>query len=425
MRDISVKKATEAFTVMAKPAGSLCNLRCTYCYYLETDNGTKNSQQSVMTYEALEQYIKNYIESSPGPVIQFCWHGGEPALAGIGFYTRAVELQKKHLPAGWECWNNLQTNGTLLDDEWCRFLKENNFDVGISVDGYKALHDNFRKDAAGAPTFDKTAAAVKRLQAHGIQPDLLCTVTALAAENPLEVYTTLRSFGTRWIQFIPIVVLGENGNVSEDSVSGEAYGRFLCKIFNEWAYKDLGRVDVQMFAEAAIVSSGGSSNLCWMAPECGRVLIVEMDGGVYSCDHFVSAQYKIGNIEESSLAELVDLPVQKSFGLAKHDKLPGQCLKCPWLKFCNGGCPKDRFLISQDNQPNLNYLCEGFSSFFSYAHKALEKLMEIKSLGLSPLNIMEELKAEDDLRWKNIGRNDLCPCGSGRKAKQCCLPKRN
>ena len=424
MRDISVKKATEAFTVMAKPAGSLCNLRCTYCYYLETDNGTKNSQQSVMTYEALEQYIKNYIESSPGPVIQFCWHGGEPALAGIGFYTRAVELQKKHLPAGWECWNNLQTNGTLLDDEWCEFLKANSFDVGISIDGYKALHDTFRKDAGGQPTFDKVSAAIKRLQAHGIQPDLLCTVTEAVVQNPLEVYNTLRAFGTRWIQFIPIVVQDENGGVTPDSVNGKTYGDFLCKIFNQWAYNDLGKVDIQMFAEAAIVSAGGDANLCWLAPECGRVLIVEMDGHVYSCDHFVASEYKIGNIADTSLSELVDLPVQKAFGKGKRDNLPSNCLECPWLKLCNGGCPKDRFILSRDNQYNLNYLCDGLSAFFSHAHKTLKKLMELKTLGLTPTNIMAELKAEETLRWKNIGRNDSCPCGSGKKAKHCCLPWR-
>ena len=424
MQDNSAKKTTENFTVMAKPVGSACNLRCSYCYYLEADNGLQNAGQPTMTLEMLEIFIKNYIESSPGPVIQFCWHGGEPALADIDFYRQAIALQQKYLPENWECWNNLQTNGTLLDDEWCAFLKEKNFDVGISIDGYKTLHDNFRKDVGGNPTFEKIAASIKRLQTHGIQPDLLCTVTAQAAENPLEVYETLRAFGTRWIQFIPIVVADENGNTTPESVSGEAYGRFLCKIFNQWAYNDLGKVDVQMFAEAAIISAGGTANLCWMAPECGRVLIVEMDGSVYSCDHFVSSEYKIGNISDTALAELVDLPEQKAFGLGKRNNLPAKCLECSWLRFCNGGCPKDRFNQNPNNQPNLNYLCEGFSAFFSYAEKTLEKLMELKNKNLSPASIMEELKAAETLRWKNIGRNDFCPCGSGRKAKHCCLPKR-
>jgi len=240
----------------------------------------------------------------------------------------------------------------------------------------------------------------------------------------LEVYTTLRSFGTQWVQFIPIVVLDENGGVTADSVSGEAYGKFLCKIFNEWAFKDLGKVDIQMFAEAAVIGAGGDANLCWMSPQCGRVLIVEMDGGVYSCDHFVGSEHKIGNIAESSLGEMADLPAQKAFGMDKYAGLPEDCIKCPWLKFCNGGCPKDRFIFSRDNRPNLNYLCEGFKAFFSYAEKPLGKLMELKNLGLSPNNIMEELKASEALRWKNIGRNDFCLCGSGKKAKHCCLPKK-
>ena len=412
-----------SFVVMAKPVGSVCNLHCSYCYYL--DAGARNGQfhQQRMTDQLLENYIRQYIEASPGPTVQFTWHGGEPALAGLDFYKKAVALQKKYLPQGWECWNNLQTNGLLLNDEWCEFLAENHFDVGLSIDGSQQIHDRYRKHPNGRGSFEEAAAAVRRLQAHGIQPDLLCTVTADSAKDPLAVYRGLKSLNTGWIQFIPIV-RRENGKVTPDSVTPEGYGKFLCDIFDQWIYHDLGQLDIQLFAEMALVWSGGEASLCWMAPVCGRVLIVEQDGGVYSCDHFVDPQHHIGNIQEASLAQLAELPFQQQFGNAKRDKLTSQCKNCRWLSLCNGGCLKDRFAVSEEGEPGLYYLCDGLRALFAHGEKPLKQVMEYSRRGIRPEAIKNILRTEALERWKGVGRNDPCPCGSGKKAKHCCWDRR-
>jgi uncharacterized protein len=376
----------------------------------------------------LEAYIRQYIAASAGPYIQFTWHGGEPALAGLDFYRRVVELQRRYLPEGWECWNNLQTNGLLLDDEWCGFLAGAGFDVGLSIDGTERAHDAYRWSQSGG-TYEQAAAAVRRLQAHGIQPDLLCTVTSATAAEPVAVYRALRSLGTGWMQFIPVVRSDSGGRISSESVTPEGYGSFLCAVFDEWSLRDLGRTEVQLFAETARVWSGGVAGLCWMAPVCGRVLIVEQDGGVYSCDHFVSAEHRIGSIVDSSLGELVESPAQKRFGSAKSDALPARCLACPWLAVCNGGCPKDRLASPKDGGPKdggpgINYLCAGLKRFFSYAEKPLKKIARQGMAGTRPEAIMASLRQDLQERWRGVGRNDPCPCGSGRKAKHCCWHKR-
>jgi uncharacterized protein len=417
-------KKTDPFVVMAKPVGPLCNLECSYCYYLETERFNKNAHQSRMSDSMLETYIRQYIEASSGPIVPFTWHGGEPTLAGLDFYRLAVELQKRYLPEGWSCWNNLQTNGTLLDDEWCTFLSKEHFDVGLSIDGTQGLHDKYRKDRIGSGTYGRAVEAVHRLKAYGIQPDLLCTVTSATAEEPIAVYHALRNLNTGWIQFIPIVRRMADKTVTADSVTGEAYGKFLCEVFDEWIRHDLGRLDIQLFAEMTLVWSGGNTNLCWMAPTCGRVLIVEQDGGVYSCDHFVTPDHRIGDIESAQFSTLVDLPAQIRFGNDKREYLPMQCRSCLWLEICNGGCPKDRLTFAENGEPGLNYLCSGFQKFFAHAEKPLKQIMQLRKRGLTPDAVMAELRAEEQARWKGIGRNDPCPCGSGRKAKQCCWSKR-
>jgi len=409
---------------MAKPVGPVCNLECSYCYYLETERLYIQPHQFRMSDALLETYVRQYIAASPGPVVQFVWHGGEPTLAGLDFYRRAVELQNRYVPKGWTCWNNLQTNGTLLDDDWCSFLADAHFDIGLSIDGPQTLHDAYRKDRHGRGTYDGVVAAVRRLQAHGVQPDLLCVVTSAAAKEPISVYRALRDLNTGWVQFIPIVRRAPDGQVTSDSVTGEAYGRFLCVVFDEWVHHDLGRLEVQFFAEMSLVWSGGTASLCWMAPTCGRVLIVEHDGGVYSCDHFVTPERLIGDLETSPLSSLVDAPVQRRFGDDKRDRLPAQCRSCSWLGVCNGGCPKDRFALAENGEPVLNYLCSGLRQFFAQAEKPLRQVIERRRRGLSPGAIMAELRAESMVRWRGIGRNDPCPCGSGRKAKQCCWSKR-
>ena len=416
--------ATQPFVVMVKPVGSRCNLECSYCYYLRTKYAGQAPQPARMTDETLERFIRQYIGASHGPAVSFTWHGGEPALAGLDFYRLAVELQRRYLPEGWNCWNSLQTNGLLLDDEWCSFLAEARFDVGLSIDGAQWIHDEYRKDHRGGGTYGQAAAAVRRLQDHGIQPDLLCTVTSSSAAEPLAVYRALRGLGTGWIQFIPIVRRDGDGKPTPDSVSGDGYGDFLCSIFDEWALHDLGRLDIQLFAEAMRVWSGGDASLCWMAPSCGRALIVERDGGVYSCDHYVDEAHHIGDIGVSLLGELADSPAQLRFGEAKRSGLPGRCLSCAWLALCNGGCPKDRFALSEDGEPGLNHLCRGLSRFFSYAEPAAKLIALLTEKGYTPEAIMGELRAYMRSRWKGVSRNDPCPCGSGRKAKNCCWERR-
>jgi uncharacterized protein len=378
-----------------------------------------------MSGALLETYICQYIAASPGPVVLFVWHGGEPTLAGLDFYRHAVELQKRYLPQGWTCWNNLQTNGILLDDEWCSFLAESHFDVGLSIDGTRWLHDAYRKDRRGLGTYERVVASARRLQGHGIQPELLCAVTSAVAKEPISVYQALRHLNTGWVQFIPIVRCTPDGQLTSESVTGEEYGRFLCTVFDEWIHHDLGRLDIQFFAEMSLVWAGGTANLCWMAPTCGRVLIVEHDGGVYACDHFVTPEHRIGDLETSLLGELVDAPIQRRFGDDKRDRLPAQCLSCSWLMVCYGGCPKDRFALAEDGEPGLNYLCSGLRQFFAHAEQPLRRVIARRRRGLSPETIMAELRTESLVRWRGIGRNDPCPCGSGRKAKHCCWPQRS
>ena len=414
----------ETFVVMAKPVGPACNLECSYCYYLETARLFSHPHQFRMLDDLLETYVCQYIAASPGPEVLFVWHGGEPTLAGLDFYRRAVELQQAYLPEGWTCRNNIQTNGTLLDDEWCSFLAETHFDVGLSIDGTQWLHDTYRKDHSGRGTYERAAGAIRRLQANGIQPDLLCTVTSETAKEPISVYRALRNLNTGWIQFIPIVRRETDGKITPETVTGEAYGRFLCTVFNEWIHYDLDKLNVQFFAEMSLVWSGGNPSVCWMAPTCGRVLIVEHDGGIYSCDHFVNPEHCIGNINNSPLSALVEAPAQRQFGEDKRDRLPGQCRSCAWLSVCNGGCPKDRFLLTEDGETGLNYLCSGLQHFFTHAEKPLKKVIELRRRKVSPETVMAELRADLMSRWKGVGRNDPCPCGSGRKAKNCCWSQR-
>lgn len=409
---------------MAKPVGAACNMRCAYCYYLKTQDQIPRSASFCMSAEHLESFIRSYISESPGPVVSFVWHGGEPTLAGLDFYRRAVSLQEKYLPEGFSVWNNLQTNGLLLDDEWCRFLSENHFDVGISIDGNQLCHDANRPDAAGAPTYERTAEAIHRLGRAGIRPDLLCTVNSLTAPNAKAVYESLRSFETGWIQFIPVIVPSEKApsGLSSESVTADGYGQFLIDVFDEWLYHDLGKTDVQLFSEIAhLLASQGKSaapSLCWMKETCGNVLIVEKEGQVYSCDHFVNEAHHLGTMGEG-FQKLLSSDFQQSFGRFKKTALTKECQSCPYLSFCHGACPKDRFGRSKDGEEGQYILCPGLKRFFAYALPLLGRAMALtRSLG-SPTLAMEALKKEEKLRFSSMSRNDLCPCGSGKKVKHC------
>jgi len=401
-----------AFTVMVKPVGAHCNLRCSYCYYLPTP------QQGAprMSDEVLERFIADYISASPGPEVGFVWHGGEPTLAGLDFYRRAVELQRRYLPDGWTCWNSLQTNGVLLDDRWCAFLAEEGFDVGLSIDGVDWIHDLYRRDDHGAGSYRAAADAITRLRDHGVRPDLLCTVTSATAAEPMAVYRRLRDFGTGWIQFIPIVRRDAAGRATPDSVEPLAYGDFLCAVFDDWLWHDLGRVDVQLFAETTRMLAGGQAGVCWLAPTCGRALVVETDGGVFSCDHFVDRAHRLGALTNVPLGDLANSAVQDDFGQAKQTTLSERCRACDWLGLCQGGCPKDRW----GGAPGLNYLCAGLERYFAHATPELEQVIAQTRRGASPAAIMADRRQAAEARWRGVGRNDPCPCGSGRKAKQCC-----
>lgn len=409
------------FVVMAKPVGSLCNMRCSYCYYLEADNGT--APMAPMSDQVLEAFIKNYIESSAGPVVSFTWHGGEPTLAGIPFYEKAVALEKKYCPEGWEIWNNLQTNGLLIDDAWADFLTREHFDVGISIDGAGWLHDLHRKDAMGSGTYDRTTQAVKRLQAVGIQPDLLCTVSAETAKTGVETYRTLRDLGTGWMQFIPIVERNEAGQLTQESVSPESYGEFLKDVFVRWFFHDLNTQGVQFFNETAAALAGNAPRLCNMRRTCGDVIVVERDGQVYACDHFVDQRHLLGSILNDSLSELVLGEKQRLFGEAKQSDLTKECKACPYINACGGGCLKHRFARSSAGEPGHDYLCVGLRAFFDYAVPLFRQAMVLSREGKNAEQVMEIIARAQRQLWSSVGRNDPCPCGSGKKAKNCCLKR--
>ena len=413
----SASEARRPFVVMAKPAGSACNMRCAYCYYL---HNPESSASGVMSPDTLECFIRSYIAASPGPVVSFVWHGGEPTLAGPDFYREAVRLQRRYLPEGWECWNNLQTNGLLLDDAWCDFLAEEDFDVGISLDGTQALHDFFRPDAGGQPTWTRITESIRRLQRHGIQPDLLCTVNARTAEQGAAVYRTLRDLGTGWMQFIPVVCRDESGETSPLSVTARAYGTFLTDVFAEWIYHDLDKTEVQLFSETAVALSGGEASLCWLRETCGDVPVVEKDGSVYACDHFVRAEYRRGSLLDTPFEQLINSPEQLAFGQQKKDGLTAACRNCPWLSLCHGGCPKDRFALSPDGEAGQYALCEGLKMYFDYAVPRLRRAMALSAQGTDRSRVMQLLIQEERKQFQGVSRNDPCPCGSGKKFKQCC-----
>ncbi len=415
--------ATEPFVVMAKPVGAVCNLDCEYCYYLPKASLAVGGPAR-MTPDVLEAYVRSMIEAAPGPLVHFVWHGGEPTLAGVDFYRRAVDLQHAALPDGWRCVNSLQTNGTLLDDRWGAFLASERFAVGLSLDGPAHIHDAGRPDRRQRPTHARTMRGLAVLRDHGIEPDVLCTVTARSAAEPLAVYRFFLEQQVRWLQFLPVVERTPGGGTSGRSVPAEALGTFLCTVFDEWVRHDVGAIAVQTFMEGMVAWAGGSPTLCVMAETCGRALALEHDGGVYACDHFVDAGHRLGDVATDGLGALVDSPPQAAFGAAKRDGLTAACLDCPVLRMCRGGCPKDRFGTSPEGEPGHNVLCAGYRAFFEHAEPLLARLDGLARRGRPLATIVDHLRVEEaDLEapWRAAGRNDPCPCGSGRKYKHCCL----
>ena len=396
---------SDPFTLMVKPVGSTCNMRCRYCYYL----GNEVSKRQLMKDDVLEKMIRNYFSHAQS-VYSFIWHGGEPTLAGLDFFHKAVESEKKYLPAGSECWNNLQTNGLGIDEKWCEFLKEEHFDVGVSIDGTKLIHDTYRKDVSGNDTYERIRDNIELLKSYGIRPDLLCTVNAQTVLKPYEVYQSLKELDTGWIQFIPIVNIEKDGKLSEDSIVPERYGSFLSCIFEQWI-SDFSKLGVQLFMEALNVYAGGSQSLCWLQKQCGKVLVVECDGTVYSCDHFVNAEHQLGNVSSDPLDQLI--VNNEAFGKLK-EKVGERCKECRYRFLCNGGCLKDR-----DEKGN-NVLCDAYYQLFETMDEPLRIMADLLRKKYEARQIIELLKEKRRARWKDVSRNDPCPCGSGRKYKNCC-----
>jgi uncharacterized protein len=355
------------FQVFLKPSGALCNLDCSYCYYHGKTWLSDDGKQDRMDYDLLELYIRQHIEASTEPVISFSWHGGEPLLAGLDFYRTAIALQKKWKPAGRTIVNGIQTNGTLLDESWARFFAEENFGLGISMDGPEDLHDLYRKNMDGKGSFHKVLHGYDLALLHGIDPEILCVLNADNVKHPLPVYRYFKKLGARTMTFLPLVEqrISENGLVSSRSVQPEEFGTFLFKVFDEWIEEDIGKVKIQVFEEALRSAFNQEHTLCIFKPVCGGVPVVEHNGDFYSCDHYVDDSHRIGNIREVSLKELLGNARQKTFGLSKLS-LPQFCLDCEVHNMCNGECPKNRFIHSPTGEPGLNYLCAGYKKFFTH-----------------------------------------------------------
>lgn len=316
-----------------------------------------------MPEKVLEKYIIDHFEAAGGNEYFFSWHGGEPMIAGLEFYKRAVALQKKHKPPGSIVTNGIQTNATLIDDEWCRFFSDENFYVGVSIDGPEDLHNKGRITAAGGGSFSKAIAGYEKLRKHGVRNEILCVVSTINASYPLEIYRFLRGLGAQYMTFLPLVVRNETGSASVDP---DLFGSFLCNIFDEWLTEDIGKIRIQVIEESIGTVFSNDHTLCIFKKICGGVPVVERNGDFYSCDHFVDERYLVGNIKSSTLSELLDSEAQRDFGEAKFKTLPQYCLKCEVLDMCNGECPKNRFIFTPGGEPGLNYLCRGYRKFFNH-----------------------------------------------------------
>lgn len=391
------------FHTMVKPAGSTCNLDCTYCFYLSKETLPNGPGAGAMDDETLELFIRQYIDGNTGASVVFSWQGGEPTLRGLDFFRRVVALQQKYAKSGQKIENDLQTNGVLLNEDWARFLKEHRFLVGLSIDGPRELHDSFRINKGGAPTFDKVMAAANLLRRTGVAFNTLTCVHRLNARKPLDVYRFLRNeLDSTYIQFIPIVQKRgfESASPFEDAVSrlpmlespqarpghpdsvvtdwsvdSEDYGYFLSRVFDEWRRKDLGKVLVNHFETLVAQHLGLPSQVCIYGEFCGKGVAIEHDGSVYSCDHYVYPEYRLGRIQEQPLAQMVFSPQQVRFGYAKSESLPRYCRQCDYLKDCWGECPKNRFLRSPDGEGGLNYLCSGLKRFYKHAIPEIERIV--------------------------------------------------
>jgi uncharacterized protein len=372
--------ASREFQVFVKPTGSLCNLNCQYCYYLNKKHLYPNVKTFQMPKEILEDYIVQHIEASLEEVIKFSWHGGEPTILGLNYFRKIVEFQRMHQPPNKRIVNGVQTNGTLLDEDWCRFFAKEDFAVGLSLDGPREFHDLYRVTKNQKPTYHQTMRGYNLLQKHRVNTDILCVVNAHNVQFPLKVYRFFKQINARYITFLPLVESGslESGS-SKISVPSEAWGQFLCTIFDEWIDEDIGRVKVQIFEEATRTAFNQEHSLCIFRPICGDIPVIEHNGDFYSCDHFVDDEHRLGNIKETPLIDLLESPPQREFGRAKLLKLPRYCQECEVRAMCNGECPKNRFLLTPDGEAGLNYLCAGYKRFFAHSQPFVSEVAALWS----------------------------------------------
>jgi uncharacterized protein len=405
--------AGQGLHVVAKPIGPVCNLNCEYCFYLEKQALFATDEKYRMSDKVLSAFITNYITSQPTPVVEFVWQGGEPTLLGIDFFKRVVDLQKPFVNRK-TITNSLQTNGTLLTAEWCQFLKKNNFMVGISLDGPKEVHDRYRRDRKGNGSFDRVMRGLKLLQEHKVDYNVLACVGRDTAKQPLDIYRFFKEEGVEFIQFTPIVERlcdaanaapglrlagpaaldkkGQQGDVTPWSVIPEEYGDFLIDIYEEWVRHDVGTVFVMNFEWVLNAWIGNTSPVCVYAPTCGRAVVIEHNGDVYACDHCVFPEHKLGNILSDTLPDMVAKSLRSGFGVAKEKALPRWCRDCEVLPACHGGCPKHRFEISYQDEPGLQYLCEGYKKFFLHIRRYLRAMATLLENGLPASRVMEAIK---------------------------------
>jgi uncharacterized protein len=376
--------------VMLKPIGAVCNLRCKYCYYLEKKGLYPEVKNHLMSDALLETFIREYMESHTTPQILFTWHGGETLMRNMDFYKKALDLQKKYA-AGRQVDNVLQTNGTLLNDAWCHFFKENNFLIGISIDGPQHCHDVYRKDREGRPSFFQVMKGVALLKKHEVEFNVMGVVNDYNVDYPLEFYRFFKSIECRYIQFAPVVEIID-GHPAPWNVPAGKWGDFLIAIFDEWVRHDVGSYYIQYFDSTLATWVGEPAGVCTLAKTCGHAGVMEFNGDVYSCDHYVYPEYKLGNINDRTLIEMMYSEKQQAFGAAKYDSLPQQCLNCRYLFACHGECPKNRIAKTASGEAGLNYLCTGYYKFFDHVAPCMDFMKRELMNKRPPANIMQELQ---------------------------------
>ncbi|MCL9777461.1 anaerobic sulfatase maturase [Vibrio methylphosphonaticus] len=419
--------------VMAKPSGSVCNIDCDYCFYLEKEKLYPDRQKNWRMDDAtLEAFIKQYIAAQQGDTVQFAWQGGEPTLLGVDFYRTVIQLCERYR-GNKTISHAFQTNGILINDEWCELFKQANFLIGVSIDGPEDLHDAYRTNTSGKGTHSKVVAAIELLKKHQVEFNTLTVVNDKNVKHPLRVYQFLKSIGSNFIQFIPLVERQESDQLTNDtwlvnpdqkhgkvtpwSVQPDEYGQFLNTIFDYWVTKDVGRVFVQQFDTTLTTWLGQPSPICVFAPRCGHAFAIEANGDLFQCDHYVYPEYKLGNIHDRTILSMNNSEEAINFGLDKSNKLNSKCQSCRYRFACHGGCPKHRFLPGPTGELDHNYLCEGYFSFFDHSQHAMAYMAKLIKNGQSPAEIMAQFANKQP---EKVGRNDACPCGSGNKYKRCC-----